>query len=366
MKKSNLLFALLCIFLFQQCVSKTEPDVSSKGNTKEVTTEKKTPPKRLEYALAIHGGAGAISKKKMTPEKKKEYLAKLNEALSVGEKILKEGGTAMDAVTHTIMVMENSPLFNAGKGAVFTHEGKNELDAAFMEGKTMNAGAIGGVRTIKNPILAARAVMEKSNHVLLTSRGAELFAKEQGLEIVDPKYFYTERRWKSLQRAKKKEAKKRKQLEKVGGILNQIPERDEDRFGTVGCVALDRDGNLVAGTSTGGMTNKHYNRFGDVPLIGAGTYANNNTCAVSCTGHGEYFIRWAVAHDISAMMEYKGVDVKTASEAVIKDKLVKVGGSGGAICVDKYGNISLVFNSKGMYRGYVKPDGERGVAIWED
>ena len=350
----NLLILFLAIFgmLFsQQCSSEADSSSSKTSNETSIAPEKQ------DYALAIHGGAGTILRKNMTPEKEKAYREKLEEALAVGEKILKEGGSSMDAVTQTIMVMENSPLFNAGKGAVFTNEGKNELDASFMEGKEMNAGAVGGLTNVKNPILAARAVMENSDHVLLTGKGAETFSKEQNLEIIDPKYFYTERRWESLQRAIKSE--------KVE--LSEDEDKDGDRkHGTVGCVALDKNGNLAAGTSTGGMTNKRYNRFGDVPIIGAGTYANNNTCAVSCTGHGEYFIRWAVAHDISAMMEYKGVDLKTASEAVINEKLVKVEGSGGAICVDKYGNVSLPFNTAGMYRGFVKANGEKGVAIFKD
>ena len=345
-----LFFAVIFIFAFQQCGTELKP------NTEETQTKKTETPQIADFALVIHGGAGTILKKNMTDEQEKAYREKLNEALSVGEKILKEGGSSMDAVTQTIMVMENSPLFNAGKGAVFTNEGINEMDASFMEGKTMNAGAVGGLTVIKNPILAARAVMEKSEHVLLTGNGAETFAKEQGIEVVDTKYFYTDRRWKSLERAKK--------TEKVE-LSESEDEAEEKKHGTVGCVALDKEGNLAAGTSTGGMTNKKYNRFGDVPIIGAGTYANNNTCAVSCTGHGEYFIRWAVAHDISAMIEYKGVDLETAWKAVINEKLVKVGGSGGAICVDKYGNISMPFNSEGMYRGFVKADGTRKVSIFK-
>jgi len=345
-----LFFAVIFIFAFQQCGTELKP------NTEETQIKKTETPQIADFALVIHGGAGTILKKNMTDEQEKAYREKLNEALSVGEKILKEGGSSMDAVTQTIMVMENSPLFNAGKGAVFTNEGINEMDASFMEGKTMNAGAVGGLTVIKNPILAARAVMEKSEHVLLTGNGAETFAKEQGIEVVDTKYFYTDRRWKSLERAKK--------TEKVE-LSESEDEAEEKKHGTVGCVALDKEGNLAAGTSTGGMTNKKYNRFGDVPIIGAGTYANNNTCAVSCTGHGEYFIRWAVAHDISAMIEYKGVDLETAGKAVINEKLVKVGGSGGAICVDKYGNISMPFNSEGMYRGFVKADGTRKVSIFK-
>jgi beta-aspartyl-peptidase (threonine type) len=239
--------------------------------------------------------------------------------------------------------MEDNPLFNAGKGAVFTHEGKNELDAAIMDGSNLAAGAVAGVTDIKNPITAARRVMTNSPHVLLTGAGASQFAKEQGLEIVPPSYFYTEKRYNELQEILKHE-----------------------KNGTVGCCALDKNGNLAAGTSTGGMANKRYNRVGDSPIIGAGTYANNNSCAVSATGHGEYFIRWTVAHDISALMEYKGLSLKDASELVVNDKLVKAGGSGGVICTDRSGNISMPFNSAGMFRGYATADGKEGIFIFKD
>ena len=237
------------------------------------------------------------------------YTLALNKALDIGEGILQQGGTAIDAIEQTIIFLENSPLFNAGKGAVFTNSGQNELDASFMNGADLNAGAIGGVTNVKNPIRAARVVMEKSEHVMLTGRGAEQFAEEQGIEIVDPKYFFTERRWKSLQDAKAEE-------KKLEGNLN-LPGWPDYKFGTVGCAALDKNGNLAAGTSTGGMTNKKYNRIGDSPIIGAGTYANNTTCAVSATGHGEFFIRYTVAHDISALMEYKGMSLADAGYEVI-------------------------------------------------
>jgi beta-aspartyl-peptidase (threonine type) len=239
--------------------------------------------------------------------------------------------------------MEDNPLFNAGKGAVFTHEGRNELDAAIMDGSNLGAGAVAGVTDIKNPISAARKVMINSPHVMLSGAGASQFAKEQGLEIVPPSYFFTQKRFNELQE-----------------LLNK------EKFGTVGCCALDKNGNLAAGTSTGGMANKRYNRIGDSPIIGAGTYANNNTCAVSGTGHGEYFIRWTVAHDISALMEYKGLNLKEASELVVNDKLVKAGGSGGVICVDKSGNISMPFNSSGMFRGFATADGKEGIFIYKD
>lgn len=298
---------------------------------------------KQEWAIVMHGGAGGISRENITPEMDKEYRASLLIALNTGKKILAEGGTALDAVEQTIRIMEDNPLFNAGKGAVFTHDGKNELDAAIMDGSSLSAGAVAGVTDIKNPITAARYVMTKSEHVLLTGAGASQFAREQGLQIVPPSYFYTERRFNELQEILKKE-----------------------KNGTVGCCALDKNGNLAAGTSTGGMANKRYNRVGDSPIIGAGTYANNRTCAVSGTGHGEYFIRWTVAHDISALMEYKGLTLKEASELVVNDKLLKAGGSGGVICVDKSGNISMPFNSKGMFRGFATADGKEGIFIYKD
>ena len=285
-----------------------------------------------KYAIAIHGGAGNITPKNVPPEVQAKYKAKLKEALLAGEKILKNNGSALDAVTAAITVMENSPLFNAGKGAVFTAAGTNEMDASIMDGKSLNAGAVAGVRTIKNPILAARAVMEQSPHVLLSGNGADAFAKEKGLDIVDPSYFFTQRRWDSFQREKKK-------MEKG------------EKHGTVGCVALDVHGNLAAGTSTGGMTMKMHGRIGDSPIIGAGTYADNNTCAVSCTGHGEYFIRYAVAYDITALMKYKGLSLHEAANEVIMQKLKNAGGDGGIIAVDNQGNISMVFNTSGMFRG---------------
>jgi beta-aspartyl-peptidase (threonine type) len=239
--------------------------------------------------------------------------------------------------------MEDSPLFNAGKGAVFTHEGRNELDAAVMDGSSLAAGAVAGVTDIRNPITAARAVMEQSPHVMLTGKGASEFAAEKGLEIVDPSYFREESRFRELQRA-----------------------LENEKHGTVGCVALDMNGDLAAGTSTGGMTNKRYNRIGDVPIIGAGTYANNATCAVSATGHGEFFIRYTVAHDISALMDYKGLSLDEAARVVVHQKLVKAGGSGGIVSVDRKGNVSMPFNSEGMYRGYRTSAGKTGVFIFDD
>lgn len=308
--------------------------------------------------LVIHGGAGTITRATMTPEVEAQYRQELAEALRTGHAILAKGGSSIDAVEATVRVMEDSPLFNAGKGAVFTHEGKNELDAAIMEGKEKRAGAVAGVTIIRNPITAARAVMEKSKHVMMTGRGAELFATTVGLEIVDPSYFWTERRWKSLQKELLKEAGEKPQAE--------LLVEDEKKFGTVGAVAVDRDGNLAAATSTGGTTNKQFGRVGDAPIIGAGTYADNESCAVSATGHGEFFIRWTVAHDIAALVKYKGMSVADAANEVIHKKLAPVKGEGGVIVLDTKGNFAMPFNSEGMYRGWIGADGEPHVEIYKD
>ncbi|MGG7663713.1 isoaspartyl peptidase/L-asparaginase family protein [Dyadobacter sp. BHUBP1] len=333
--------------------------------------------------LVIHGGAGTITRANMTPEREKAYREAMNTALEEGYEVLKKGGTSVQAVEAAIHVMEDSPLFNAGKGAVFTSEGKNELDAAIMEGKTLKAGAVAGVTTIRNPISAAIAVMDQSVHVMMAGKGAEQFAKEKGLEIVDPSYFYTEARYKALERAKAQEKTEldHNAKEENGGREKQEVKKapktghhsaedliftEGKKFGTVGCVALDKYGNLAAGTSTGGMTNKRYGRVGDAPIIGAGTYANNATCAVSATGHGEYFIRSVVAHDISALMEYKGLSLTDAANEVVMKKLVERGGEGGVIAVDRNGNVAMPFNSEGMYRGYIKSDGKREILIYKD
>lgn len=302
-----------------------------------------------KYTIVIHGGAGVMSKERMDEEARTAYKAKLNEALLLGESLLKEGENATDVVVKVINVMEDSPLFNAGKGAVFTHDGVNELDASIMEGSTLNAGAVAGVRDIKNPINAARAVMDNSVHVMLSGEGASAFAKQQGLEIVPNKYFYTEGRYQSLQQLLKRERER----------------QEKDNMGTVGCVVLDTHGNLAAGTSTGGMTNKKYGRIGDAPIIGAGTYANNKTCAVSCTGHGEYYIRLGFARDISALMEYRELNVVEACKKEIS-KLSELNGTGGVIAVDAQGNIAMEFNTSGMFRGYIKSSGEKEIAIFEN
>lgn len=317
-------------------------------------------------ALVIHGGAGTILKENMTPEKEKAYREKLTEALEAGYKILDEGGESIDAVIAAIQVLEESPLFNAGRGAVFTNEGKNELDASIMDGKTLNAGAVAGVTTVKSPIMAARKVMENSPHVMLTGKGAETFAKSQGLEMVKNEYFRSEERAKQLENVLKKEKQKQKNAKSTdSGALPFDPLEHDYKYGTVGAVALDKKGNIVAGTSTGGMTNKRFGRVGDAPIIGAGTYANNATCGVSCTGHGEFFIRSVVAYDVSALMEYKGLDLKAATNEVVHKKLKTLGGSGGLIALDNQGNVMMPFNTPGMYRGYIKKGGEAKVFFYE-
>lgn len=316
------------------------------------------------FALVIHGGAGTILKENMTPELEQQYKEVLNKALKDGYDILERGGTSMDAVVAAIKVMEDSPLFNAGKGAVFANDGTNSMDASIMDGKTIKAGAVAGVHTIRNPIEGARAVMEKSPHVMLSGDGADKFAKEQGLKIEDPKYFFDQKRWEQFQKIKKEgEIKLDHSSDTSGSILN-IEFSGDKKFGTVGCVALDKSGNLAAGTSTGGMTNKKWGRVGDSPIIGAGTYANNKTCAVSCTGHGEYFIRNVVAYDVAAMMEYKGMSLEQAASEVVMKKLKSQQGEGGVIGIDSKGNITMPFNTPGMYRGYLKKGGKAWIGIY--
>ena len=325
-----------------------------------------------KITLVIHGGAGTITRQNMSAEKEKAYQQALRQALQAGYAVLHQGGTSLDAVEAAIHVMEDSPLFNAGKGAVFTNEGKNELDAAIMDGKTLKAGAVAGVTTIRNPVSAARAVMEQSEHVMMMGAGAEKFAREKGLKIVDPSYFYTEPRYQQLEKARKAEpvkpgppggngALRRHRADAIARLIFT----EGRKFGTVGAVALDQYGNLAAATSTGGMTNKRYGRVGDAPIIGAGTYANNNTCAVSATGHGEFFIRSVVAYDIAALMEYKGWSVQQAAEEVVMKKLVARGGEGGVIALDRKGNFTMPFNSAGMYRGYIKAGGKSQVLIYK-
>ena len=310
------------------------------------------------YALAIHGGAGTILKSTMTPEKELAYKNGLQDAIEAGESILKSGGSAFDAVETAIIKLENNPLFNAGKGAVFTNNGTHEMDDSIMNGKDLMAGAIAGVQGVKNPIALARAVMEQSEHVLLTGNGAMEFAKKVNAHFENEDYFFVQLRYDQLQQAKQSNSM----------ILDHTEdkiEHGEKKFGTVGCVALDLNGNLAAGTSTGGMTNKKFGRVGDSSIIGAGTYANNNTCAISCTGHGELFIRSVVAYDISCLMEYKNLSLKEACDIVVMDKLVKIGGEGGLIALDAKGNIVLPFNSEGMYRASKKQNEDIFIGIYK-
>jgi beta-aspartyl-peptidase (threonine type) len=341
------LLIIISLFIGSHCVAQT-------GNGK--------------YVLVIHGGAGTILKSQMTPEKEKAYTAGIELALQTGNEILKKGGTALDAVEAAIRTLEDNPLFNAGKGAVFTNEGKNEMDAAIMNGETLAAGSVAGVTTIRNPISAARAVMEKSPHVMMAGRGAEQFAKEQGLEIVDPSYFYTEARWKGLLNARKTDSINKAAADtmmKQKSSLRQ-PENRDNKYGTVGAVALDTHGNLAAATSTGGMTNKKYGRIGDAPVIGAGTYANNNTVAISGTGWGEFYIRLVMGKTISDMMEYGKWKLADAANEMVMKKLPALGGDGGLIAVDKNGNVAMPFCTEGMYRGYIKSDGTKVIKIYKD
>lgn len=320
------------------------------------------------FVLVIHGGAGTILRSQLTPAKEKAYTDALQEALQKGYAILQKGGTALDAVEASVRSMEDNPLFNAGKGAVFTNEGKNELDAAIMDGKTLAAGSVAGVTVIKNPITAARAVMEKSQHVMMIGAGAEKFAKQQGIELVDPSYFYTEDRWKGLQRAKAADSAKLKMdhSDTAAGSAIRQPGNRDDKYGTVGAVALDRHGNLAAATSTGGMSNKKFGRVGDVPIIGAGTYANNQTVAISCTGWGEFFIRLVMAKTISDKMEFGKTTLKKAAEEMIMKRLPALGGDGGLIAVDRNGNIAMPFCTDGMYRGYINNTGKLEVKIFKE
>lgn len=318
--------------------------------------------------LVIHGGAGSIVKSKMTPEKESEYRAKLHEALDAGYAILEAGGSSIDAVEMAVMILEDSPLFNAGKGSVFTSEGKNEMDASMMEGKNLNAGAVAAVTNVKNPIQAARAVMEKSPHVMLTGRGAEIFSKQNGVDTASPEYFYDELRYQQWQKIKDTEKIQLDHSEDKGDVQPsfdmEFNPNPDGKFGTVGAVAIDKEGNLAAATSTGGMTNKSYGRVGDSPIIGSGTYANNKTCAVSCTGHGEFFMRTSAAYNVSAQMEYQKIPLSEAAQNTI-DRLAVLGGSGGLIAVDAEGNVAMPFNTSGMYRACKKMDESSRVLIFK-
>lgn len=314
------------------------------------------PPTEISWGIVIHGGAGTITRDAMTPELEAEYREALTDALAAGYEVLEAGGSSLDAVEAAVRLMEDSHLFNAGKGAVFTAEGTNELDASIMDGRTLNAGAVAGVKRIKNPITLARAVMEQSRHVMMAGHGADQFGVEQGVDLVDPEYFFTQRRWDAMKRA---QAREREQA-------LQVPADDLPVLGTVGAAALDKAGNLAAATSTGGMTNKRFGRVGDSPIIGAGTYANNASCAVSATGHGEFFIRRVVAYDVCALLEYKGISLEEAADLVIHEKLTGMDATGGVIAIDRHGNVAMPFNTAGMYRGYVGADGLPLVKIYRD
>lgn len=341
-KRFSVLFVLP--FLIMRCET---GEVSSNSENIE----------KQSIALVIHGGAGTIRKQDMTAEREIAYRQALQHALDSGYAVLNKGGKSLDAVIAAITILEDSPLFNAGKGAVFTYSGRNELDASIMDGSNLKAGAVAGVTTIKNPIKAAYAVMTESEHVMLAGRGAEAFAQEHGLEIVDPSYFVDSARFQHYLNRRKNETTK------------DAASRDNDiqkKFGTVGAVALDQHGNIAAGTSTGGMSDKKYGRVGDSPIIGAGTYAKNSTCGISSTGWGEFFIRLSVAHDVSAMMEYGGLSLQEAADSVIMRKLPSLGGDGGLIGLDNKGNISMPFNTAGMFRGYIRAEGEAKTFIYAD
>ena len=315
-----------------------------------------------KFGFVIHGGAGSVYKGRFSAEEEQAYEESLKAALYTGYEILGRGGAGIDAVEAAIRIMENSPMFNAGKGAVFTREGKNELDASIMDGATLKAGAVAGVTRIKNPISAARTVMEKSPHVMMIGDGAEQFAQEQGLELVTPDYFRDGRRYEEF-----REQLRKKLDTKEGGKGSLEPAPEEafpEKYGTVGAVALDMNGNLAAGTSTGGMSMKMYGRVGDSPIIGAGTFADNKTCAISSTGHGEYFMRTVLAHRIAMMMEYGHLSLKEAASSMIQTELRNLGGSGGVIGIDKEGNIALEWNTRGMFRAYKLSDGRSEVLLY--
>jgi beta-aspartyl-peptidase (threonine type) len=313
-----------------------------------------------KYTLAIHGGAGTILKEDMTPELEEAYLDGLRQAMNAGFAVLEQGGSALNAIKATIVILEDNMLFNAGRGAVFTKKGVQEMDAAVMDGRTLEAGAVTGVRNVRNPIELAMEVMLNSNHVFLSGKGAQDFAIKQGIKLEPDEYFFSQFRydqWKSIRDSDTYS------LDHTHQRLEELM-RDK-KFGTVGAVACDQNGNIAAATSTGGMTNKKYGRIGDSPIIGAGTYANNATCGISCTGHGELFIRAVAAHDVSCLMDYKGLSLQEAMQVVVHEKLMAIGGEGGMIGVDAQGNAALVFNSQGMYRGFKSSDGSSVVAIYK-
>jgi beta-aspartyl-peptidase (threonine type) len=308
-----------------------------------------------KFAIAVHGGAGTILRTVLTPALEADYRMALQDAVLSAERILRKNGPALEAVEHAVRTLEDNPLFNAGKGSVFTHEGRHEMDASIMDGSSLKAGAVSGVQNIRNPVSLARTIMDHSEHVFLSGSGAVSFAKRMNLEFMPDEYFFVQMRYDQFLQAKASDS-----------IILDHTLQSEKKFGTVGAVALDRQGHLAAATSTGGMTNKKHGRIGDTPVIGAGTYANNATCAVSCTGHGEYFIRSVVAYDISCLMEYKGLSLKEACETVVQDKLIQLGGQGGLIAIDHKGHIEMAFNSEGMYRASKKEEEPIHIGIFKD
>ena len=337
-------FIALSFTLFS-CVSNSDNlNTDSGANSENVSPEVSAPNSEIQdstVAIVIHGGAGTIRKDLISDSLENSYISTLDSIVNIGYDLLNAGVDGLDVVTKVISMLEDSPLFNAGKGAVFTHDKTNELDASIMHGRHKQAGAVAGVKNIKNPIYLAQAVMLHSSHVLLSGKGAEEFADMQGIEKVDPSYFYVQERMDALKRVQ------------------------EEKHGTVGCVVLDINGDIIAGTSTGGMTNKRWGRIGDSPIIGAGTYADNSTCGVSSTGWGEFFIRGVIAYDIAALMEYKGYDLNQATNYVIQEKLTDAGGTGGIIALDKYGNVSFEFNTDGMFRACVDGKSNKEVAIYK-
>jgi len=345
-KLPSLLILLLIIFSCKEGTFDKKNEIERKPNS---------------FAIVIHGGAGGIKKAYFTEEQQKAYTQKLQEALDAGYTVLENGGISLDAIQAAINIMEDSPLFNAGKGAVYNSDGNQEMDAAIMDGKTLNAGAVAGVNHIKNPILAARMVMDSSKHVLLSGKGAEIMAVKYGIEMVDSSYFFTEKRMNQL---KKLQGKEKTALDHTAFLIkNELI--DDHKYGTVGAVAIDKNGNIAAGTSTGGMTNKKYGRIGDVPIIGAGTYANNLTCGISATGTGEYFIRTVAAHEVSSLIKFKGFSPSEALHEVLFNQIGPLGGEGGMILLDKDGNVYWDFNSSGMFRGYKKSTGETKIEMFE-
>ena len=351
----TLLFTVKLTSLAIPCLAFALCVTAAHGQESSARMTKNAPPVRI--ALALHGGAGTIDRNSMTPEREREYRAGIENALRAGQEILQTGGSSLDAVQATVRVLEDDPHFNAGRGSVFTSAGTNEMDAAIMDGKTLRAGAVGALEHVRNPIVLARAVMEKSKHVMMVGTGAEEFAKRNGIELADAKYFFTQGRWDALQKIKTKEK---------GGAdpSKNFIISEAERHGTVGAVARDSQGNLAAATSTGGTDNKLPGRVGDSPVIGAGTYAKNATCAVSCTGDGEFFIRAAVAHQVSALMELRGISLPEAAEQALGEAK-RLGGAGGLIAVDKDGNVALPFNTSGMYRGYLRDNGKFIIDIYK-